>query len=853
MKLDWQMLAPYCHGDQDFFETPGRIADEGERLAVAARPAPGGWHRRERDLWVGIHPDAVTLPRQGWKIHISAEAGSVERACEQVWDYCVEQGIGFKFLRSHRAVRLMNSKYVLRSTSGKIITIYPVTEEQLSRAVGDLARLLDGIRGPYILSDLRIGEGPVFVRFGSFVAQALIGSDGEPTPALTAPDGSLVPETRGPVFTVPDWVVVPPVLQPAIVDAGSGEGGRFPYQIDGALHFSNSGGVYKARDEHGVRVAIREARPMAAVDADGDDAVARLRREFALLDRLAGLDCVPRVIEYRLAWEHHFLVEEFIEGETLLDAILRTHPMIWNPDPTEEQLAAYSRWAEGILERVARAVREIHARGVRMGDLHPSNVMVRPDGDVVLIDFEFARLLDEPSAPFGAPGFVPPSGARGPEADLYQLDALRLFTFIPVNMRLDRAPGQLERVRQAVAADFPTRPGGAVLLRHHGEAVGVPDSSVRLTGAELDWTGIRDSLVAGIHAAATPDRPDRLFPGGPEQFVSGGYTLAYGAAGVLRALHAVGENVPHEYTAWLARAALDDRAARPGLYDGLHGVALTLLDLGDEAGALQVFDRAQEREAQVPALGVFGGSAGFGLNALRFARHTGDPALLDKAVRYAEQLATAVEKEGAAAMPHRGLLRGSAGAALLHMHLHEYLGDDRYLDLAEQALRAEARAGEWLANGTFQLVDPGARKRYLIYLDGGSAGWALAAHEYLRRRDDAELSRAVDGVRLACRSRFVREPGLIRGRAGFIAALSRLGTPADLVVARDQVRRLAWHVQPYRGHLAFPGLKLLRLSMDLATGSAGILLALGSVLAPAGLDVLPFVETRLIHPAREGR
>ena len=35
---------------------------------------------------------------------------------------------------------------------------------------------------------------------------------------------------------------------------------------------------------------------------------------------------------------------------------------------------------------------------------------------------------------------------------------------------------------------------------------------------------------------------------------------------------------------------------------------------------------------------------------------------------------------------------------------------------------------------------------------------------------------------------------------------------------------------PYGGGLAFPGDQLLRLSMDLATGTAGVLLALGTVL-----------------------
>jgi hypothetical protein len=45
---------------------------------------------------------------------------------------------------------------------------------------------------------------------------------------------------------------------------------------------------------------------------------------------------------------------------------------------------------------------------------------------------------------------------------------------------------------------------------------------------------------------------------------------------------------------------------------------------------------------------------------------------------------------------------------------------------------------------------------------------------------------------------------------------------------------------PFRERLAFPGDQLLRLSMDLATGSAGVLLALGAALHDEVVD-LPFL------------
>jgi hypothetical protein len=90
--------------------------------------------------------------------------------------------------------------------------------------------------------------------------------------------------------------------------------------------------------------------------------------------------------------------------------------------------------------------------------------------------------------------------------------------------------------------------------------------------------------------------------------------------------------------------------------------------------------------------------------------------------------------------------------------------------------------------------------------------------------------------------------GTLPGPASYPAARTRpvsVALPAGApprggADALDQLRRLAWHAVDHRGALAFPGDQLHRLSTDLATGSAGVLLALGAVLGeqPARLPFL---------------
>ncbi|HET9118679.1 MAG TPA: hypothetical protein VFN75_11500, partial [Pseudonocardiaceae bacterium] len=113
---------------------------------------------------------------------------------------------------------------------------------------------------------------------------------------------------------------------------------------------------------------------------------------------------------------------------------------------------------------------------------------------------------------------------------------------------------------------------------------------------------------------------------------------------------------------------------------------------------------------------------------------------------------------------------------------------------------------------------------------------------------------ATAAIRRAAQSPFYIEPGLFHGRAGMILHLSRrypTGTAARHGPVAPQLRRLAWHAIDYQDHPAFPGEELLRLSMDLATGNAGVLLAVGAAMHPEPVH-LPFLTAPLSVPADAG-
>jgi hypothetical protein len=101
-------------------------------------------------------------------------------------------------------------------------------------------------------------------------------------------------------------------------------------------------------------------------------------------------------------------------------------------------------------------------------------------------------------------------------------------------------------------------------------------------------------------------------------------------------------------------------------------------------------------------------------------------------------------------------------------------------------------------------------------------------------------------IQQAACSTFYIESGLFSGRAGMILYLARrcateAATNRDRQRMADQIGKLSWHAMAYQEQLAFPGDALLRLSMDLATGGAGVLLALTAALEPHR-GCLPFLQ-----------
>jgi eukaryotic-like serine/threonine-protein kinase len=115
----------------------------------------------------------------------------------------------------------------------------------------------------------------------------------------------------------------------------------------------------------------------------------------------------------------HFIVSEFVEGETLRAALRGGRLDVGK--------------ATAIAEQVAGALSVAHEAGIVHRDIKPENVMARPDGLVKVLDFGLAKLTEAPSAPadseastnlstapgivMGTVSYMSPEQARGQKVD----------------------------------------------------------------------------------------------------------------------------------------------------------------------------------------------------------------------------------------------------------------------------------------------------------------------------------------------------------------------------------------------------------------------------------------------------
>ncbi|AFZ33966.1 serine/threonine protein kinase [Stanieria cyanosphaera PCC 7437] len=168
----------------------------------------------------------------------------------------------------------------------------------------------------------------------------------------------------------------------------------------------------------------------------------RLRQELIHLAKLNHLDRIPKTQEYFISQNHIYLIQEYIEGESLKTIINRE----FNLD--EEEVI-------DLLENTGEILREIHKHKIIHANIQPSSLIKRSsDGKIVLINFGAIQEITN-VFPDSKTGYLPPEQIAGrpiTSSDIYALGMTAIYALTGIRPeRLAKNPNTGEVIWQQKA------------------------------------------------------------------------------------------------------------------------------------------------------------------------------------------------------------------------------------------------------------------------------------------------------------------------------------------------------------------------------------------------------------------
>lgn len=202
---------------------------------------------------------------------------------------------------------------------------------------------------------------------------------------------------------------------------------RGRYRVVRPIGQGGFGKTYLALDEDRLksRCVVKQFSPQVQGGSKSiDKAVQLFEQEAVRLHELGEHPQIPTLLAYFEQEQRLYLVQQFIEGQTLLQELL------YQGSFNEQRIRE-------VLVGVLPVLKFVHDHQVIHRDITPSNVIRRKaDNKLVLIDFGVAKLLSTataslPGTKIGTEGYAPMeqirSGRAFPASDIYSLGATCIF------------------------------------------------------------------------------------------------------------------------------------------------------------------------------------------------------------------------------------------------------------------------------------------------------------------------------------------------------------------------------------------------------------------------------------------
>ena len=198
------------------------------------------------------------------------------------------------------------------------------------------------------------------------------------------------------------------------------------YRIDRQISRGGFSIVYRAFDETGAPVAIKEYLPSSLAERSPGELTPRVKPEKQPLYRL-GLKSffeegrslaqishasVVSVLNFFRENETVYMVMNYLEGATLQDFIITAREL-------KKQKVFRESTIRSLFDEILRGLRIVHQHKMLHLDIKPANIFITDDNKAVMIDFGAAREVLSKEGnfirPMYTPGFAAPEQYRDPD------------------------------------------------------------------------------------------------------------------------------------------------------------------------------------------------------------------------------------------------------------------------------------------------------------------------------------------------------------------------------------------------------------------------------------------------------
>lgn len=207
--------------------------------------------------------------------------------------------------------------------------------------------------------------------------------------------------------------------------------------------------IFRGRDSQGKIVAIKEILPEFACDWA---ILSRIEKEVEFLLKVNHPSIVKLYAAFRDdATQNYYIVMELVEGLNIEQYVTK-HGAI-----PEQQ-------AVELMLKILDALQCVHNAHIVHRDIKPSNIMIRPDGNVCLLDFGVAKDMDNnngstiPGSIIGTNGYMSPEQADGFSinfrSDIYSLGCV-FYYMLTGHHAFNTLASEFETANAILNNEFP--------------------------------------------------------------------------------------------------------------------------------------------------------------------------------------------------------------------------------------------------------------------------------------------------------------------------------------------------------------------------------------------------------------